>query len=155
MHAHEKLQHPDSDIRSAGYSAVAKQKCSTSSAASSAIRPTTSCRSTRDLHTSSHVSSSSLMSSAISGPKYLRSAYRIPPMWTRNPPMKEYIFTCFNIVQDNHGKITFISLEKEEKIHFASDWQTGEESYKAGIPHKDTGFIGKGYTKCGIYVSVY
>ena len=59
------------------------------------------------------------------------------------------------MVQNNHGEITFISSEKEENIHFASDWQTGEESYKAGIPHEDTGFIGKGYTKRGIYVSVY
>ena len=70
----------------------------------------------------------------------------------RDPPMIRYSFIPATAKLSLNGNVTFASLEQDE-IKIAKDWEMGETLYGQGKPHEATGFIGKGYTKRGIYVS--
>jgi len=69
----------------------------------------------------------------------------------RNPEMIQYSFTYSTAKFISDGNVIFTSMEPE-KIEIAKDWQKGETLYAQGEPHEATGFIGKGFTKRGIYV---
>lgn len=69
----------------------------------------------------------------------------------RNPEMIQYSFTYSTAEFNSNGSVIFTSM-KPEKIEIAKDWQKGEKLYDQGEAHEATGFIGKGYTKRGIYV---
>jgi len=52
--------------------------------------------------------------------------------------------------------VTASSVDGEyEGIEIAKDWENGQRLYEEGKPHEAMGFIGKGYTKQGIYVSCH
>lgn len=51
-------------------------------------------------------------------------------------------------------EVTFKSNPEKKTILIAGDWKQGEEALKATKPHFDTGLIGHGYTKRGIYVGL-
>ena len=51
------------------------------------------------------------------------------------------------------GSVKFIELNGVEHIEIGKDWEIGEERKKEGKVSDETGFIGKGFTKRGIYVS--
>ena len=40
----------------------------------------------------------------------------------------------------------------QEAIEVADDWRIGKEASKKGLPYETTGYVGKGYSKYGIYV---
>lgn len=87
----------------------------------------------------------------------LRSAYiPIKPVIknVRDPPMIEYDFTSITAQASETGKVVFTDIPGTKTIQIAADWPTGEEKFKNKIPHFDTGFINKGFTKRGIYVSI-
>ena len=91
------------------------------------------------------------------GPVVLKSAFRPPtqqlkPKWMRNPQMISHLFTRTTAKFTLHGDVEYGSTEQEE-IEIAKDWEKGEKLYEQGEPHEATGFIGRGYTKRGIYVS--
>jgi hypothetical protein len=84
----------------------------------------------------------------------LKSAFRPPtkqPKWMRDPEMVQYSFTYSTAEFSSNGNVIFTSMEPE-KIEIARDWAKGEKLYDQGEVHEATGFIGKGYTKLGIYV---
>jgi hypothetical protein len=66
--------------------------------------------------------------------------------------MVEYSFVRTNINHQENGKITFTASDVDEKIWIAADWAAGEELLAAKKPHQHTGFIGRGFTKRGVYV---
>ena len=69
----------------------------------------------------------------------------------RNPEMMQYSFSYSTAKFNPDGNVIFTSMEPE-KIEIAKDWQKGEKQYDQGEAHEATGFIGKGYSKRGIYV---
>ena len=99
-------------------------------------------------------------SSAIPGPRsvILRSAYRAPlavqrEQWTRDPPMIESLFIRTKATINTEGNVDFSVIDGLEAIEIAGDWEKGEALYDQRKPHETTGFVGKGYSKRGIYVS--
>jgi len=52
------------------------------------------------------------------------------------------------------GRIKFIELNGVEHIEIGEDWAEGEERKKEGKVFNETSFIGKGFTKHGIYVTM-
>jgi hypothetical protein len=71
--------------------------------------------------------------------------------------MYQYSFTRTKAVFKPDGHVTFTSdthLDNEEIIEIAGDWQSGEDLMASGQSYEKTGFIGKGFTKRGIYVHV-
>lgn len=102
-----------------------------------------------DLPSASLSRSSAVLSSVV-----LKSAFRPPtkqPKWMRNPEMIQYSFTYSTAKFISDGNVVFTSMEPE-KIEIAKDWKMGETLYDEGEAHEATGFIGKGYSKRGIYV---
>ena len=109
-------------------------------------------RSTADIPSGSLGRSSA--ASRLSGAVVLRSAFRPPtkqPKWMRNPDMVQYSFTYSTAIFTASGSVVFTSMEPAN-IEIAKDWSKGERLYDQGKEHEATGFIGKGYTKLGIYV---
>ena len=51
------------------------------------------------------------------------------------------------------GSVKFIELNGIEHIEIGEDWAIGEERKKEGKVSDETGFIGKSFTKYGIYMS--
>lgn len=87
--------------------------------------------------------------------KVLRSAFLAPTVKrSRNPPTIEYSFNRTSVNFDDKGRAKFIVSDNVEYISIASDWLEGEELFKLKQPYDKTGFIGRGFTKRGIYVSV-
>ena len=113
---------------------------------------------------SSSIGSSALQvpSAPVRKPVILKSAYLPPasrwtqPKWTRDPPMIQYSFIRTLAEVSSSGVVEFSALlnsMEHENIEIATDWQRGESLYDDKEPHVKTGFIGKGFTKRGIYVS--
>jgi hypothetical protein len=89
----------------------------------------------------------------------LKSAFLPPqPKWTRDPQMIQYSFIRSTAnVNQACGDVTIIiaSGMECEDIEIAKDWVKGKKLYDEGKPHEAMGFIGKGCTKRGIYVSCF
>jgi hypothetical protein len=70
--------------------------------------------------------------------------------------MVKYLFSRTTAEVSSSGNVktttTIGSMERED-IEIAKDWDSGQALYKQGTAHETTGFIGRGYTKQGIYVS--
>ena len=58
------------------------------------------------------------------------------------------------LIGDNLCMVNFTPNSKQKTIFIASNWQEGEKASKAGQSHFNTGFIGNGYTKWGVYVRI-
>jgi hypothetical protein len=115
---------------------------------------------TGSLRTSDIGSSALRVSTApVRKPVILKSAYlppasrRTQPKWTRNSPMTRYSFVRTIADVSSSGVVEFSDSTEHEDIEIASDWKTGESLYDDKESHVKTGFIGKGFTKRGIYVS--
>lgn len=144
-------EHRDSEeVKSSLVSiSVSKRKCSACITASDLK---SKWRSTADIPSGSLGHSSAV--SQLSGAVVLRSAFRPPtkqPKWMRNPDMLQYSFTYSTAIFTTSGSVVFSSMEPAN-IEIAKDWSKGERLYDQGKEHEATGFIGKGYTKLGIYV---
>ena len=88
----------------------------------------------------------------------LRSAFK-PPVeselskWSRNPPMEIYGFIRTVASVDGNGSVILHRSEDDtEFIQLATDWPKGEEAFEKKEAYSETGFIGRGATKRGIYV---
>ena len=68
--------------------------------------------------------------------------------------MIEYSFSRTSVKFDDKGRAKFVVSDNVEHISIASDWLEGEGLFKSKQPYDKTGFIGEGFTKRGIYVSV-
>ena len=70
-----------------------------------------------------------------------------------------YSFVRSTAILTPDGDVKFVttsSVDGEyEGIEIAKDWENGQRLYEEGKPHEATGFIGKGYTKRGIYVGCH
>ena len=82
----------------------------------------------------------------------LRSSFRPPKVFTRNPPMVQLPFTRTTANFQPDGSVKLVESKVEERIEVAEDWESGEEAFDRREVHQETGFIGRGYTKRGIYV---
>jgi hypothetical protein len=87
----------------------------------------------------------------------LKSAFRPPPpppvQWSRDVPVTDYQFTRSTAQYLPSGDVTITrNSGKLEVITIANDWKRGEELYEKKESHYDSGFIGRGYSKRGIYV---
>lgn len=51
------------------------------------------------------------------------------------------------------GSVVFETQENIEVIEIAKDWCDGEKACAAKQPYHETGYVGKGSSKYGIYVS--
>lgn len=51
------------------------------------------------------------------------------------------------------GDVLLTEADSVDVIEIAADWQTGLELWQQGRGFHQTGFLGKGYNKVGIYVS--
>jgi hypothetical protein len=106
-------------------------------------------------NTQSVLSSTSKLKSRV----ILKSAFRPPgppqPKWTRDPQMIQFSFIRSTASVNQDGDVKFVTQAGMEcdNIEIAKDWVKGQKLYDEGKPHEATGFIGKGYTKRGIYVS--
>jgi hypothetical protein len=49
--------------------------------------------------------------------------------------------------------VSFIESDEVEIIEIATDWKEGKQQVKDG-GHWETGYIGEGFTKMGVYVRV-
>lgn len=58
-------------------------------------------------------------------------------------------------IGDNLCTVNFTPNSEQKTILIASNWQEGEKASKAGQSHFNTGFIGNGYTKWGVYVRIF
>ena len=70
--------------------------------------------------------------------------------------MIQYSFVRTTAKVSSTGVVEFSSISdsvEHENIEIAMDWQEGERLYDDKEPYVKTGFIGKGFTKRGIYVS--
>ena len=102
----------------------------------------------------------SIISSATPGPRPVisKSAYRAPVLrqqWTRDLPMIELSFIRTKATINSEGNVEFYVSDGVEAIEIAVDWERGQTRYEQGKPQEATGFIGKGYSKRGIYVSCH
>lgn len=100
-------------------------------------------------------------------PVVLKSAFRprnsaMPPppspsalQWTRNPPMQKYIFIRSTATVLDDGEVILTVSKEEEVIEIATDWIDGEVASKENKSYSHTGYIGRGFTKRAIYVSVF
>jgi len=107
------------------------------------------------LYTSMGNSDSLISATVDSEPRVLKSAF-IPPrlsatrqaQWTRTCEMITVKFTCTTATyQAKDGLLVRFSIQKDviETIQIAKEHESGD----------DVGFIGKGYTKRGIYVRTF
>lgn len=89
-------------------------------------------------------------------PIILQSAFRPPSkkkMWTRDPPMGSFQFLRTSAECQPDGQVKFSEATETEKIELSLDWQKGEDVIaNPGSFSDETGFIGRGFTKRGIYV---
>lgn len=104
---------------------------------------------------STHLTSTHLSSARQSGARILKSAFRPPTpirQWSRDVQLVDYQFTRSTAQYQANGdvEVTRVS-ESLEVIAIADDWLKGEELSKRK-EHYNTGFIGCGFTKRGIYV---
>ena len=58
-------------------------------------------------------------------------------------------------IGDNLCTVNFTPNSEQKTILITSKWQKGEKASKAGQSHFNTGFIGNGYTKWGVYVRIF
>lgn len=95
-----------------------------------------------------------LNSARQSGVRTLKSAFRPPAIqWSREVSVADYQFTC-SMAQyqpDGDVKITRSSVGLDV-IAIAEDWLKGKEMWKVMEPYYKTGFIGRGFTKRGVYI---
>lgn len=86
----------------------------------------------------------------------LKSAFRIAPLqvsqWSREVSLLEYKFTRSTANYKPTGDVEILRLDNLETIEIAKDWLNGETLSKEK-KHYETGYIGCGFTKRGIYVS--
>lgn len=75
-------------------------------------------------------------------------------VYARDPPMTEYTFTRIIAVYQESGDVVFTPSSEIETIYLASDWLEGEQLAAERKPFHETGYIGSGYSKRGIYVSL-
>jgi hypothetical protein len=68
--------------------------------------------------------------------------------------MVEYSFNHTSVNIDDKGRANFVVFDNVGHISIASDWLKGEGLFKSKQVYDKTGFIGRGFTKRGIYVSV-
>lgn len=105
-----------------------------------------------------HLPLAQVNSARNSGARTLKSAFRPPPafQWSRDVPVADYRFTRSTAQYQLNGgvKITRVS-ENLEVIAIAEDWLKGEEMWEKKELHYKTGFIGRGFTKRGIYVCLF
>jgi hypothetical protein len=74
--------------------------------------------------------------------------------WSRNPAMNMYKFTRTKATFNTSAGDVQLSVQKEDEfIEIAGDWSSGEIAFEEKKSYHDTGYIGRGYTKRGIYVS--
>lgn len=73
-------------------------------------------------------------------------------MWTRDPPMGSFRFLRTVAECQPDGRVKFSEATEMEKIELSLDWQEGEDTIANGSLSDETGFIGRGFTKRGIYV---
>ena len=67
--------------------------------------------------------------------------------------MIESFFIHTKATINAEGNIEFSVCDGIEAIEIAGDWEKGQTLYEQSKPHETTGFVGKGYSKRGIYVS--
>ncbi|KAG6915402.1 hypothetical protein DXG01_011656 [Tephrocybe rancida] len=92
-------------------------------------------------------------------PVVLKSAFRHPtpssaatpalPEWSREPEMIEYSFTQTTAVFQDDCSVRFSTSRNLGSIFIAANWEAGEQGKVKKL--KENGFIGKGFTKRGIY----
>ena len=72
-----------------------------------------------------------------------------------NPPMVKYSLIRTMAEFSTNGDVKFTTDETAElkSIAIAKDWEIGEMLSEQGKSTEVTGFVGKEYTKQGIYVS--
>ena len=103
-----------------------------------------------------HLPSAQVKSTGQSGVRTLKSAFRPPPsafQWSWDVPLADYQFTCSTAQYEPDGEVRITRVsEKLEVIAIAEDWLKGEEMWEKSEQHYQTGFIGHGFMKCGIYV---
>ena len=76
------------------------------------------------------------------------------PRQVQECAMVECEFTFSVAVISETIDVTFESIPEKKTILIAQDWKQGEDVFKAGKPYFNTGLIGQGYTKHGIYVII-
>ncbi|KAF8694630.1 hypothetical protein AX14_001999 [Amanita brunnescens Koide BX004] len=82
----------------------------------------------------------------------LRSAFKPPPpTYCRDPPMASYQFKRTIASFQEDGSVVFETQENIEVIEIAKDWCDGEKACAAKQPYHETGYVGKGSSKYGIY----
>lgn len=105
---------------------------------------------------SAHLSLTRINSSRQSSARTLKSAFRPPPQafqWSRDVPLVDYQFTRSAASYQPDGEVKIVKIsENLEVISIAKDWLSGETEWEKNQPHYNTGFIGRGFTKRGIYV---
>ena len=87
----------------------------------------------------------------------LKSAFCPPPpppvQWSRDVQVTDYQFTRSTAQYLPCGDVTITqNPAKLEVIAIANDWKRGEELFEKKESHYNSGFIGRGYSKRGIYV---
>lgn len=96
-------------------------------------------------------------------PKVLRSGYRPPtparvlvPEWNRDPPLTSYFFTRYTIGYEPEAAKFTLSTGSDTAIDITlkSNWVGGLEMKDKTSPmFYETGYLGRGVTKFGLYVS--
>ena len=101
-------------------------------------------------------SSAQLNSARLPGGRTLKSAFRLPPpafQWSREVSVADYRFTHSTAQYQPNGDVRITrSSESLDVIAIAEDWLNGEEMWEKKEQHHKTGFIGRGFTKRGVYV---
>ena len=91
-----------------------------------------------------------------SGGRTLKSAFRPPPpvfQWSREVSVVDYRFTRSTAQYQPDGDVKITrSSESLDVIAIAEDWLKGEEMWEKKERYYKTGFIGRGFTKRGVYV---
>ena len=86
----------------------------------------------------------------------LHSAFKAPVhcQWTRNPPLAKLTFTRTRAICQPDGNVVLIIDDEPEEIEIAHNWQIGERMDKnnPACYTAESGYIGAGYSKRGIYV---
>jgi hypothetical protein len=76
-----------------------------------------------------------------------------PVQWSRDVQVTDYQFTRSTAQYLPSGDVTITQNPgKLEVIAIANDWTRGEELFEKKESHYDSGFIGRGYSKRGIYI---
>ena len=108
---------------------------------------------------SRHFSAARLGSARLPGVRTLKSAFRLPPpvpQWSREVSIANYQFTRSTAQYQPDGEVRITrSSESLDIIAIAKDWLNGEEMWEKKEQYHKTGFIGRGFTKRGVYVCLF